>query len=122
MEEIRCLINTIIDIENGDGISERKRIQHFMETLKRFGSPSAYNFALKGELTTDSNNKNYHKITGDMFVIKCPREPINAKELIHELVCGTKALNNLRQYIPNFSYVYDAFYCDAPIVGGQAAP
>ena len=116
MEEIRCLINTIIDIENGDGISERKRIQHFMETLKRFGSPSAYNFALKGELTTDSNNKNYHKITGDMFVIKCPREPINAKELIHELVCGTKALNNLRQYIPNFSYVYDAFYCDAPIV------
>lgn len=117
MEEIRCLINTIIDIENEDGVSERARIQHFMEGLKRFGTPSAYNFAIKGELRSEqSEHNNYHKLTGDMFVVKCPREPINSFELMHELVCGTAALNSLRKFIPNFSYVYDAFYCDAPIV------
>lgn len=120
MEEVRCLINTIIDIEDGDGVSERARIQMFMEYLKRFGAPSAYNYALKGDIKTNSryggDDTKHHEFTGDMFVIKCPREPINAKELIHELVCGTGALNNLREYIPNFSYVYDAFYCSAPIV------
>lgn len=124
MEEMRCLINTIIDIEDGDGVSERARIQHFMESLKRFGSPSAYNYALIGgikaeEHKTKDDHLPYHKYTGDMFVVKCPREPVNSKELMHELVCGTAALNNLRQYIPNFSYVYDAFYCDAPIVNDE---
>lgn len=120
MEEVRCMINTIIDIQNNDGASERARIHHFLDGLQRFGAPSAYNFALKGDIKTENNDeKGYHKFTGDMVVIKCPREPINAKELIHELVCGIGGLNNLRKYIPNFSYVYDAFYCGAPVVNDE---
>lgn len=124
MEEVRCVINTIIDIQNNDGISERARIHHFLDGLQRFGAPSAYNFALRGDIKAkaddNSNDKGYHQFTSDMIVIKCPREPINAKELIHELVCGVGALNNLRKYIPNFSYVYDAFYCGAPVVNDKS--
>ena len=119
MEEIRCMINTIIDIKDGDTDSERARIHHFLESLKRFGTPSAYNFALKGDIKSNNtikHDKPYHQFDGSMVVVKCPREPSNAKELIHELVVGVGALNELRKYIPNFSMVYDAYYCSAPVV------
>lgn len=119
MEEIRCMINTIIDIKDGDSVSERARIHHFLDNLKRFGTPSAYNFALKGDINSNKvveHEKAYNQFNGNMVVIKCPREPHNAKELIHELVVGTGALNELRKYIPNFSMVYDAYYCSAPVI------
>jgi hypothetical protein len=119
MEEIRCMINKIIDIENGDVQSERARIHHFIGDLKKFGSNSAFNYAIKGKI--EDSDKPY-KIVGDIVVAKCPRVPFTAKELIHELCIGLNGLNNLRKSnsdrpgIPNFSYVYDAFYCSAPIV------
>lgn len=117
MEAIRCMINEIIDIKDGDGESERARIHKFLDGLTRFGKISSYSFALSGNISgryskSDSSNK----YNGSMVVIKCPREPFNVKELVHELVIGIGALNKLRQYIPNFSYVYDAFYCSAPVV------
>lgn len=117
MNEFRCMINTIIDISDGDAESERARIHHFINDPKRFGSPSAYNFALRSDLrAVDASGKGYDTFTGDMVVVKCPREPINAKELIHELVVGVE-LSKLRQYgCCGFSEVYDAFYCGAPVV------
>lgn len=121
MEEIRCIINTIIDVKDGDTKSERERIHHFMSDPKRFGAESAYNFALKSDFTSNSQiyDKSYHKFNSDTVVIKCPREPVNIKELIHELVIGIGALNKLRVWIPNFSYVYDAFFCSAPVINDE---
>lgn len=116
MEAIRCMINEIIDIQDGDGYSERARIHKFLDGLTKFGKTSSYSYALTGSIN-GKYDKNYHKHNGEMVVIKCPREPFNVKELIHELVIGIGALNKLRKYIPNFSYVYDAFYCSAPVVG-----
>lgn len=111
METARCMINTIIDMKDGNDESERFRIQKFLSDVMRMGTPSAFNFALGGNIT----NK-FHHYKGKTVVIKCPKESYSAKELIHELIIGTCALNNLRAHVPNFSYVYDAFYCSAPVV------
>lgn len=113
MNEYRCAINTIIDVSDGDEKSERERIHNFIDNPKRFGEVSAYNFALKSDIKT---GKNHDKFIGDMVVIKCPREPSSAKELIHELVVGVE-LSKLREYgCCGFSWVYDAFYCGPAII------
>lgn len=116
MEEVRCLINTIIDIKDGDTESERARIHAYLYNLRQFGAPSSFNFALRGNIEHSISDKLYDKVAGEMVVVKCPRESSSSKELIHELVIGTKVLNVLRKWIPNFSYVYDAFSCSAPVI------
>jgi hypothetical protein len=118
MDEVRCMINTIIDMSDDDEESERARIHEFINKPKRFGTPSSYGFALMTDLKT-SQDKGYDLYNGEMVVVKCPREPSNAKELIHELVVGVE-LSKLRKYgCCGFSYVYDAFYCGAPIVNDK---
>ena len=116
MEEIRCIINTILDISDGKE-SERQRINTYLKGMKRFGTPSAYNYALKGDIDTQNYviRRKHSTFKGNMVVIKCPREPAGSKELIHERVLGDH-LNNLRKLIPNFSYVYDAFTCSGTTV------
>ena len=116
MEEVRCMINTILDISDG-GESERQRINTYLRGMKRFGAPSAYNYALKGDIKEQNSlrRKKHETHIGNMVVVKCPREPAGSKELIHERVLGDH-LNKLRKYIPNFAYVYDAFTCSGTTV------
>lgn len=116
MEEVRCMLNTILDISDGSE-SERQRINAYFHGMKRFGTPSAHNYALKGDIREQNSlkRKKHETYIGDMVVIKCPREPAGSRELIHERVVGDH-LNRLRQFIPNFSYVYDAFTCSGTTV------
>lgn len=123
METFRCMLNSFIDIENGESESERGRINKFIEHLKRFGTPSAYGFPLRGQIRTTSTG---HELKGDIIVIKCPREPSNSKELIHELCVGLNGTNKLRDPntdgtpgVPFFAYLFDAFYCSTPIVNDE---
>lgn len=120
MEAFRCMINVIIDIENNDGDSERNRINKFISNLQQFGADSVYGFPLKGTIRTTATG---HEIKGDIIVVKCPREPSNSAELIHELCVGLAGLNALRgpsengdAAVPFFSYVLDAYYCSPPII------
>lgn len=120
MEAFRCMINIIIDIENGDGESERSRINKFISNLQQFGADSVYGFPMKGSLRTTATS---HEIKGDIIVVKCPREPSNSTELIHELCVGLAGLNSLRgrakngdAAVPFFSYVLDAYYCSPPVI------
>lgn len=49
-----------------------------------------------------------------IFVIKT-----NSETLTHEAIVGMGALNNLRDKVPNFIYVYGAFMCHPPILDAQ---
>lgn len=122
MEVFRCMINTIIDIEDKDGNSERERINQFITGLKVIGGVSAsFGVPILGTLRT---TQTYRQLKTNLFVIKCPQEPINSAELIHELCIGLCGLNELRGRsedgleapIPFFAYVFDAFYCSKPVV------
>lgn len=123
METFRCMLNTLIDVENGNKESERARINKFLEHLKRFGAPSAYGFPLRGQIRTTSTG---HELKGDLVVIKCPREPSNSTELIHELCVGLNGTNKLRDKnadgtpgVPFYAYLFDAFYCSPPVVNDE---
>lgn len=120
MNKIRCMINMIVDMKDGNNDSERSRIHRFIADPMRFGAPSAFNYAMRADLVTSDDygkdSKRHDTFKGDMVVIKCPREPSSAKELIHELCVGLR-LFELRKYgCCNFSMVYDAWYCSAPVV------
>lgn len=120
MNEIRCMMNLIIDIKDGDGESERSRIHRFISDPRRFGAPSAFNYAMRTDLISNNKSDKKHDTSfGEMVVVKCPREPSSAKELIHELCVGIR-LFELRKYgCCNFSMVYDAWYCGAPVVNDK---
>lgn len=120
MNEFRCMINVIIDMPDSKNNSERSKIHQFIESPKRFGAKSAYSYALRSDLKSSEDSgkvkKKHDFFKGDMVVIKCPREPSSSKELIHELAVGLR-LFELRKYgCCNFSMVYDAWYCGAPVV------
>lgn len=120
MSEIRCIVNLIIDIKDKNSESERSKIHRFIGNPKRFGEKSEYNYAMRTDLiTNDDYGKKHDTFDGEMLVIKCPREPSSAKELIHELCVGVRLLE-LRKYgCCNFSMVYDAWYCGAPVVNDE---
>lgn len=120
MEATRCFLNTIIDIEDDNGESQRGRINKFITHLQKFGANSAYGFPLRGKIKTTNT---YHELSDDLIVVKCPREPSNSSELIHELCIGLEGLNALRgrgedgsAAVPFFAYVFDAYYCSPPII------
>jgi len=116
MEEVRCMINTILDITD-DTESDRQRINTYLKNMERFGEQSAFNHALRGNIEKQHclENKTTSKFIGHMVVIKCPREPAGSRELIHEFAIGER-LNELRKFLPNFAYVYDAFSCSGATV------
>lgn len=81
------------------------RIRMYIHELRQIGSESIEGYTL---LANFENAK-------DMFVIKVSRSPSN-DNLLHELVVGLYGTNKLRQYIPNFAYVYGGFKCSPPLI------
>lgn len=81
------------------------RIRMYIHDLRQVGSESVEGYAL---LANFENAK-------DMFVIKVSRSPSD-DSLLHELVVGLYGTNKLRQYIPNFAYVYGGFKCSPPLI------
>jgi hypothetical protein len=117
MELFRCILNTIVDIEDDDKVSERKRINTYLSNLKRFGSSSANGYVFSSSLTNKIKDSNIPKL----IAIKTPRDNESLYEMYHELSVGLLGLNKLRNEgengeapIPFFSYVFDIFQCSSP--------
>ncbi|SHO33224.1 Protein kinase [Cedratvirus A11] len=49
------------------------------------------------------------------IVVKYPK----VDDLTHEVFVGLLGTNNLRKYIPNFSFIYGGFACSPPIIGSD---
>ena len=81
------------------------RIRMYIHNLRQMGGESAEGYALIADF---ENAK-------DMFVVKVSRSPSD-DTLLHELVVGLYGTNKLRQYIPNFAYVYGGFKCSPPLI------
>lgn len=83
---------------------ERTR-EYLGQKIKTIGSPSAYGIAMGASLGDAQN----------LFVLKAPRNPNNAEELIHESCVAFYGTNQMRILgVPNFAYVYGSFICNAP--------
>ena len=81
------------------------RIRMYIHDLRQIGGESVEGYAL---IANFENAK-------DMFVVKVSRSPTD-DSLLHELVVGLYGTNKLRQYIPNFAYIYGGFKCSPPLI------
>lgn len=100
---LQCVIDGIVSRPRNDGISYQEMVNEYFTGAKRIGADSAEGLALLSNVGNASN----------AIIMKVPKDPSN-KGLVHELFVGTRSLNQLRQYIPNFAYVFGGFTCHRP--------
>jgi hypothetical protein len=62
--------------------------------------------------------KNTKKYIGVLKYAQYDSDGETSQNILHELVIGL-VLNNLRQYTPNFMFMYDGFYCSSNIKGDK---
>lgn len=103
-KNIACIISAILQ-NNPEPPIKYQKIRNWFKTPKIIGSPSNDGFALKTSF----------KPEGDLFVIKAARTVYN-DNLIYEAAAGMYVTNLVRQYIPNFMYVYGYTQCSRIIV------
>lgn len=106
MESIRCIMTSIFDQQN-QNISFQYWLKHWITSLQLTES-DIQEYTMSGSLQTIK----------DVFTIKFPRETSKPNKTVHELFIGLFGTNKLRQYIPNFAYVFSGFSCSRPFLEG----
>jgi hypothetical protein len=108
MLAIMCLTDTVIHLSPAEGgaFTSHQRIRHWISHLRRIGKESAFGYAMVASFEEAS----------DMFVIKAPRDDEANRDATHELFVGLFGTNRLREYVPNFAYVYGGFRCSPPLI------
>ena len=111
MEAAVCVSNSLILDQGEFALAGNERLREYVSGLRQIGGESVSGFALSGDLGIQEKPK------GDkFFVVKAPRNVLDADELIHECMVGFYGTNPLRRQIPNFSYIYGMFRCSPPFI------
>jgi len=107
MKAAMCTIDSIIYTppEDVGNPYHNNLINEYITGLRQIGTESVNGYAMLG---------NFDGMK-DFFVDKVSRNP-NNDTLVHELVVGLYGTNKLRQYIPNFSYIYGGLKCSPPLI------
>lgn len=125
MEAVSCIANSAF-LEFRDGaLAANEKLKLFMEGITRgreyigsdakvVGDESAYGIAMTTSLGDEKKAEN-------AFVLKAPKSPSNADELIHESCVAFYGTNKMRELgIPNFAYVYGSFICNSPYIDPES--
>lgn len=102
MKAAKCTIDSVFNDKNNN------RIRYYITNLQQINS-SINNYIL----TADFENAK------DLLVIKVAKTPLH-DNLLHELIVGLHGTNHLRQYVPNFIYVYGGFKCSPPLINPES--
>jgi hypothetical protein len=102
-----CLVDSLFYSSPYDvgSLYLNNRIKLYIHNLNQIGPDSIEGYAM----TADFEN------VKDMFIVKSAKDPKN-DNLQHELIVGLYGTNKLRQYIPNFAYIYGGFKCSPPLI------
>lgn len=90
-----------------------KKIDNFFSQTKYVGpifGKSPINFTRLNRKNFTGSTVGEYKWNNYSVAIKSSMDSQKMKENIHETFLGTKAINNLRKYIPNFMYIFGHFY------------
>lgn len=103
-QNIGCLVSTVLK-NNTHPPKSSQKVRNWFKNPKIIGDPSYFGYAVGVSFTPKS----------DLFVIKTVQ---NQKKdtLIHEAAAGLFVTNLVRQYVPNFMYVYDYTECSSLVV------
>lgn len=108
LDHLACVANNINLFDGPSLRTGYSFIRKLITKVRLIGTDSANGFAMHANL--------YDKYK-DAIVIKAPRgegKYLN-ESMNHEIVVG-KVLNDLRSYIPNFSFIIGSFDCGPPIL------
>lgn len=107
MKAVQCTIDSVIYAPTNSTGSDyhNDKIKEYIQNLHQIGAESINGYAFLGDFDGIKN----------FFVEKVAQNPLNDL-LIHELVVGLYGTNKLREFIPNFSYIYGGFKCSPPII------
>jgi len=112
MKQAMCLTSSILYLSSSEKTKMFKRnleevipadwrIRNWIRNLKKIGEDSSVGIATTGSLENSSN----------VFVVKAPVSSEDNNEMLHEWFIGIYGTNKMREYIPNFAYVYGGFKC-----------
>lgn len=114
MRIMACQLNAIFYTLPGEpGYADAsEKVKEWITGMRTFGNESVSGVAMTGGLEG----------TQDMFVVKVAQK-VKSTDLIHEAFVGMArvrngigGLNYLRRFIPNFAFIYGAFYCSPPVI------
>ena len=111
MHALMCTMDSVFYTSPYDigALYFNNRIRLYIHNLRQIGSDSLEGYAMLGDFNDAK----------DIFVVKVSRNPAN-DSLLHELVVGVYGTNSLRQYIPNYAYIYGGFKCSPPLIDPES--
>lgn len=111
MQATMCAVDSLFYSSPSDlgSLYLNNRIRLYIQNLRQIGSESVEGYAMLGDFEKAK----------DLFVVKVSRSPTD-DALLHELIIGVFGTNRLRQYIPNFSYIYGGFKCSPPLIDPES--
>lgn len=119
MQAVACIASSLI-VDLGEySLAANERLREYMTQLKQIGAESVSGYAMVGSLGV----KNGRPIAENMFVLKAPRNPKDANELIHEAMVAFYGTNDLRKgqdAVPNFAWIYGYFKCSPPLIDASS--
>jgi hypothetical protein len=111
----KCIVNSLFvtKFENND---INNNIKKYVHDLHRIGAESANGTAFSVDFyNSDMVKKSIWDAKQGFFIMKTVQDIKKNNDLLHELIVGLYGTNKLRQYIPNFAYIYGGFKCGPPI-------
>lgn len=114
MKAAACIASSLIIDQGPYALAGNERVREFISGLRQIGSESVFGYALSADLGDKTPEKEPAK---GAFVVKAPRNPIRADELVHEVFIGTYGTNQLRSLnVPHFAWIYGMFNCSPPFI------
>lgn len=107
MNAMSCIMESTFITSNYKKFdSQARQIRRWYDAVNTIGSRSISGVAMSTTM----------KDTPGIIVLKAPQNYKDNDSFVHELFVGLYGTNILRQYIPNFSYVFGGFTCNPPKV------
>ena len=107
-QNISCLVSAILGETQIPVPNKLHKIHNWFRGLKQIGEESVEGYAIRASFTP----------ANELFIIKSARN-VSADELVHEALAGLYVTNTLRQYVPNFMYVYGYSKCSPPFINNR---
>ena len=116
MEAVSCVASSLYVDQGPHALAATERVRAYITSPKQMGAESVSGYAMSASLGQRGEAKS-------MFVLKAPRDPSDANELVHEVAVGFYGLNALRRGtnpVPNFAYIHGMFNCTAPVIDAES--
>jgi hypothetical protein len=112
-----CISSTITVPRVQSQYASNERTRNWITNLHQIGAESVEGYALSGDLAKGQPATAAAK---NFYVVKAPRNPSNAAELLHETFLALTIVNSFRaDGIPNFACVYAYSKCSTPFMDSE---